>query len=209
MSVEVREEHGVAGARAGVERDASQARAADISARATGVRSRGLALVRDVRLLLIALWLGAAVFFSFAVAPSTFAVLPTHELAGRLVTRTLTIVNVGGFVISLALLASAPLFRRLARRRAFYAELSALALVALTTGVGHWIINARLLALRLSLGRPIDDVAQSDPVRVAFNSLHGYSVMALTLGMLAALAALLLISRRAAVSTSKVREDLS
>src|SRR5438067_2233687 len=54
----------------------------------------GLVIVRDVRLLLIAIWLGAAVGFSFAVAPSAFVVLPTHELAGNLVTRTLGIVNV-------------------------------------------------------------------------------------------------------------------
>lgn len=152
---------------------------------------------RDARLLLIAIWLGAAIFFSFAVAPSAFAVLPARELAGRLVTRTLAIVNVGGFIISTLLIMTAFLFRRFASRRAFYAELASLALVAITTGVGHWIINARLLALRVAMVRPIDEIAPDDPLRVAFNSLHGYSVVLLSVGMLSAAVALLLIARRA------------
>ena len=37
--------------------------------------------VSDVRLLLLGVWLGAAVFF-IAVAQSAFAVLPQRELAG-------------------------------------------------------------------------------------------------------------------------------
>jgi hypothetical protein len=159
-------------------------------------------LLRDVRLMLISLWLGAAVFFSAAVAPGAFAVLRArhvvnaNELAGTLVTRTLAIVNTSGFIISLFLLASAFLFRAGLRRRAFYAEACALALVALTTAVGQWIINARLLALRVAMGRPIDEVDLRDPLRAAFNDLHGYSVMALAIGILAAAAALLLIARR-------------
>jgi hypothetical protein len=169
-------------------------------ARERGALAR--ALLRDVRLMLIALWLGAAVFFSAAVAPSAFAVLRARhvmnasELAGTLVTRTLAIVNTSGFIISLLLLASAFLFRAGLKRRAFYAEACSLALVALTTAVGQWLINARLLALRMAMGRPIDEVDLRDPLRVAFNDLHGYSVIALAIGMLAAALALLLIARR-------------
>ena len=42
-------------------------------------------IVCDARLLLIGLWLGASVFFSFILAPSVFAVLPTRDLAGAVV----------------------------------------------------------------------------------------------------------------------------
>jgi hypothetical protein len=158
--------------------------------------SVGLNVLQDARLLLIALWLGAAVCFSFVVAPSAFAVLPARELAGNLVTRTLAVVNVAGCAISLVLLASAFIGCRSVTRRAWFVELTALALVALTTFVGHWLINARLLALRHAMGRPIDTVAADDPLRVAFNSLHGYSVAVLSVGMLAAAVALLAIARR-------------
>ena len=156
----------------------------------------------DVRLLLIALWLGAAVFFSAAVAPSVFGVLrgasvpQANHLAGTIVTQTLSVINTGGFIISLVLLISAFLFREAERQRALVTEVIALGIVAITTAMGQWGIAARMLALRSAMGRPIDEVPAGDSLRVAFNSLHGLSVMALGVGMLAALAALLLIARR-------------
>ncbi|HEX7997000.1 MAG TPA: DUF4149 domain-containing protein [Pyrinomonadaceae bacterium] len=172
------------------------------------VVGQGVALTRalaDVRLLLIALWLGAAVFFSAAVAPSVFGVLraasvpQANHLAGSIVTRTLAIINTGGFIISLVLIATAFLYRETARQRAFVTEIIALVVVAITTALGQWGIAARMLALRQAMGRPIDDVPAGDSLRVAFGSLHGLSVMALTLGMIAAIVALLLIARRGRV----------
>jgi hypothetical protein len=44
---------------------------------------------------------------------------------------------------------------------------------------------------------PIDQVAVDDPRRVAFNRLHGYSVTALSVAMIAALIAFLIIAYRA------------
>jgi uncharacterized membrane protein len=157
----------------------------------------------SVRVLLIALWLGAAVFFSAAVAPNVFAVLRSfhlpnaNEIAGTIVTRTLAIVNTGGFLIALLLLLTAFLFRRTVTRRALRAEAVSLLVLAIMTGLGQWVIAARMLMLRTAMGRPVDEVAQNDPLRVAFNSLHGYSVGALSVGMIAGIVALLLIARRA------------
>jgi hypothetical protein len=155
-------------------------------------------LLADVRLLLIALWLGGAVFFSFVVAPTAFRVLPTHEQAGVLVTRTISVVNVGGFVISLLLLATAFVEDRASgrSRRARAFELASLAVVAVACGIGHWIVAARMVALRASLGRPIDLVPLDDPARVAFNSLHGYSVALMCAGIIAGVVALLVVARR-------------
>lgn len=159
-------------------------------------------VVRDVRLLLLALWLGGAVFFSAAVAPAAFAVLRARgvpyasEAAGAIVTRTLSIINTGGFVIALLLLVSAFLFRREVARRALLAETIALALVGLATATGQWVIAARMVALRTAMGRPIDDVPVDDPLRLTFGAWHGYSVAALAVAIVAAAAALLLIARR-------------
>lgn len=159
-------------------------------------------VVRDVRLLLIALWLGGAVFFSATVAPTAFSVLRSrhvpyaNEAAGSIVTVTLSVVNTSGFVISLLLLLSAFLFRRRVKRRALLAETILLALVAVATAVGQWVIAARMLSLRAQMGVPIDDVAVDDPLRISFNNLHGYSVAALGVAIIAAAVALLLIARR-------------
>jgi hypothetical protein len=158
--------------------------------------------LRDVRLLLMALWLGGAVFFGATVAPSVFSVLRSrnvvyaNEAAGTIVTRTLSILNTSGFIIALLLLASALLFRRRVKRRALMVETISLIVVAIATGVGQWVIAARMLGLRAAMGRPIDDVAVDDPLRASFNSLHGYSVAALGVAIICAAVALLLIARR-------------
>jgi hypothetical protein len=164
-----------------------------IAPRATFLRG----LLHGARLLLVALWLGGAVFFSFVVAPTAFAVLPTHELAGALVTRTIAVVNVGGFVVSLLLLGTAFFDKDGATPRATrLAEVMSLVVIAVACGVGHWIVAARMVALRISMGRPIDAVAADDPARVVFNSLHGYSVGLMGAGVLAGVVALLAIARR-------------
>jgi hypothetical protein len=163
----------------------------------TSSRTFASRALEGVRLTLIALWLGGAVFFSFVVAPTAFAVLPTHELAGALVTRTIAVVNVGGFIVSLLLLATAFSGNRdKSRRAAHLVEVASLIVVAISCGVGHWIVAARMVALRALMGRPIDAVAANDPLRAAFNSLHGYSVALMGAGILAGLIALLLIGRR-------------
>jgi hypothetical protein len=169
--------------------------------RAAGALSEGwlkllTVVAANVRMLLVALWLGAAVFFSFAVAPSAFAVLPSRELAGAMVTRTLAVVNVGGLVVALFALLTTPLAVRAAGRFALWAQSAALVVLALVTAVGHWVIAARLAEMRAGMRGTIDALAQNDPARVAFNALHGYSVAALFVGMLAALAAFFVMARR-------------
>lgn len=153
-------------------------------------------IVCDIRLLMIALWLGSAVFFSFAVAPSVFATLPLRDLAGAVVQRTLMIINISGFIVGLFLLISAFVFRKSVKQLSFVFEIISLFILTVTSAIGQWVIAAEMRAMRLQMGRPIDELAQTDPLRVAFNSLHGYSVIVLTVGMVAAVIAFLLIARR-------------
>jgi len=51
-----------------------------------GKQHLGMKFFSDIRLLILAIWLGAAVFF-IGVAQSSFAVLPERELAGTVVNR--------------------------------------------------------------------------------------------------------------------------
>ena len=57
----------------------------------------------DIRLLILAIWLGAAIFFIF-VAQGAFAVLPQRELAGAVVNRSLAMLNYGGIGVAVLLL---------------------------------------------------------------------------------------------------------
>jgi hypothetical protein len=154
-------------------------------------------------LVLLAVWFGAALFFSAVVAPAAFGVLRSYglsnasEIAGAIVTRSLSVVNVAGFVVALLLLVMLFLRRGSAGRGSVIAEAICLGLIALGTGVGHWVIAARMRAIRAALELPIDQIAADDSRRIAFNSLHGYSVNALSLAMIAALVALVLMARGA------------
>ena len=147
------------------------------------------------------MWLGAALLFGAVVAPAAFGVLRSFdlpnasEIAGSIVTRTLSVINISGFVISLILLLTLILVRGSRSNRAFLLELICVAVLAVTTGVGHWLIAARMRALRTAMVLPIDQVALDDPRRLAFNSLHVYSVNALGIAMIASLVAIVLMAR--------------
>jgi hypothetical protein len=158
-------------------------------------------LINVSRLILLAAWFGAALFFGAVVAPAAFGVLRSfalpnaNEIAGSIVTRSLSVVNIGGFAIALLLLVTVILRRNYSSRLSFVLEGICLIVIALATGVGHWFIAARMRALRAAMVLPIDQIAGDDARRIAFNSLHGYSVNALSLAMIAALVAMVLMAR--------------
>lgn len=150
---------------------------------------------------MLACWFGAALFFGAVVAPAAFSVLRSfglpnaNEIAGSIVTRSLSVINIAGFLIALLLLVTAILRRNSSSRVSFIVECVCLGVIALATGAGHWLIAARMRALRAAMELPIDQIAANDPRRIEFSSLHGYSVNVLGLAMIAALVALVLMSR--------------
>ncbi len=158
--------------------------------------------IRQLRLLLLGLWLGAAIFFGAAVAPALFGVLRgadllnANELAGSIVTRLLAFINKGGFEIALFLFVTAFFVERNRRALARVAEVISLAIMAMMTGVSQWIISARMLELRRSMGMPIDQVSFADPRRTAFDSLHRYSVIVMGVAIVAGLVAFMIASWR-------------
>ena len=109
--------------------------------------------LKTISLLLLGLWLGAAVFFSVAVAPNVFGVLRGADLAnastlaGSIVTRLLSIINQGGFEIGLFVLIISFFATREQRPRRRWAEMLSLAIMAIMTGVGHWVVAARMAVL--------------------------------------------------------------
>ena len=153
------------------------------------------------RLILLACWFGAALFFGAVVAPAAFGVLRSfgltnaNEIAGSIVTRSLSAINIAGFLIALLLLLSLIVWRNSAGRVSFIVEGICLGVIGLATAVGHWVIAARMRALRAAMVLPIDQIAADDPRRLEFGALHGYSVNALGLAMIAALVALVLMAR--------------
>ena len=150
----------------------------------------------NVRLLLVALWLGAACFF-IAVAQSSFAVLPSRELAGSVVSRTLIILNLSGLVLGAILLLTSFIKQPEINRFRVWAERFSLLILVAACTVGQFVIGLWLSFIRAQIGRPIDEVAADDPLKIQFNTLHQYSVWILMAGMIAALLAFFLIAQKA------------
>ncbi len=151
--------------------------------------------ISDIRLLLLSIWLGSAVFF-IGVAQSAFAVLPQRELAGAVVNRTLSILNYAGIAIAVILILTSFIAAKGVNRASVWSERFLLLLIAATCAVGQFVIGFWLSMLRGQMGRPVDEVAVDDPLRIQFNNLHEWSVWVLMGGMAAALIAFFIISNR-------------
>src|ERR1035438_9435008 len=52
-----------------------------------------MSFVRYLMLLSLVIWIGGLIFFAFVLAPTVFAVLPTRQLAGNVVSRSLGIMH--------------------------------------------------------------------------------------------------------------------
>jgi hypothetical protein len=140
---------------------------------------------------LIAAWLGAAVFFSAVVAQAAFAVLPTRTLAGALVGRVLPVLFYSGMVLGAVVWTM-----EAAWGRGWLSSRAIAAVVALAScAVAQFVVGVRIEQVRAAIGGPIDALAVDDARRVAFGRLHAFSVGWLGVGMVASLVALVLAMR--------------
>lgn len=144
-------------------------------------------LTAFIEALLLGVWLGSMIFFSFAVAPSAFSVLPTREMAGAMVTSTIGKVEILGLVIGPLLLLIHAANWRSTGLSAFIKALQAvlILLMVASAGLSRFWISPAMVSLRAGMGGHIDDVPLNDPMRVQFNDLHHYSVALMGSAMIA------------------------
>lgn len=161
----------------------------------------------DIRLLILSLWLGGSVYF-IGAAQAAFAVLPQRELAGAVVSRDLSILNYAGMGIAVALLLSS--FVGSSRMNSFWmwVERFLLVILASACAVGEFVIGFWLSSIRMQLGRPIDEVASGEPLKLQFDLLHQWSVWVLVAGMAAALIAFFIIANRKLSTAAKTDDDI-
>lgn len=146
----------------------------------------GLQFLAFAEFLLLGVWLGSMMFFSFAVAPSAFAVLPSRHFAGLMVGSTLVKVEVIGLAIGSLLLLLQILKTRTPAAGVKLNSVLLVVMLAATAALYFWISPA-MNSLRLAMGNEIDSVPVTDPLRVQFNDLHQYSVRLMGTAILAGL----------------------
>ena len=146
-----------------------------------------------LQLSVLVVWLGAAFFFSAAVAPALFAVLPSRALAGDVVGRLLPPIFYSGIVVGLLVMVTQ--WRANDGWRWRGREAAAFVTV-LSCAIAQLFIAPRIQRVRDDIPGPIEVLAINDPRRVAFGRLHGASVAWLGVAMLAALVAAVVAGRR-------------
>jgi len=133
-----------------------------------------LSILRFIRLLSLALWLGSIFFFAAVLAPTAFSVLPSRTMAGQMVSHSLFSLHWIGIACGLVFLLTCMLLAMLQGDSAFHArDLLLVAMMAITL-YAHFGIERHMETLRTQMGL-VENVPHEDARRIEFNRLHVWS----------------------------------
>jgi hypothetical protein len=153
-------------------------------------------ILRFVQVFALGTWLGSIFYFSAAVAPGAFRVLPSQDLAGLLVEFTLRRLHTVGVIAGLLFLiasAAMALTSTGAGKRLVLPVAGVLVMVVLTIVSQHMVIR-RMNVLRREMGSVVE-TPPDNPRRVEFDRLHRVSVQLEGATLLIGVAALFLTVR--------------
>jgi hypothetical protein len=135
-----------------------------------------MSFLRFLMFLSLIVWIGGLIFFP-VVAQTAFSVLPTRNLAGMIVGRSLTILHWMAIASGIIFLISSLIYNRLttSSMHAFGARHILICLMLLLTLISQFGIIPRMNALKASMPAEIDAVPLDNPARVQFDALHIWS----------------------------------
>ena len=148
--------------------------------------------LRFLMFLSLVVWLGGLIFFAFVVAPTVFSpgLLPTRQLAGSIVGRSIDRLHYMAIVSGIVFLTTSMLYSRMAsgNARPLAARHVLIVLMLLLTVISQFAISPKMHAIRAEVGI-IDDLPPDNPLRMEFDRLHMWSekfeVAVLLLGLVA------------------------
>jgi uncharacterized membrane protein len=158
-----------------------------------------MSILRFVMLLSLVVWVGGIIFFAFVLAPTVFhpGILPSRQLAGAVVSRSLGILHWMGLACGLVFVGTSLIESQVLNGFAapFAARNLLVYAMILLTLVSVFLISTRMLELRNDMVF-IDNVPHDDARRVEFNRLHVWSTRLEGAVLLFGLAVIFLTSRR-------------
>lgn len=121
-------------------------------------------------LLALIVWIGGIIFFAFVLAPTLFTVLPSPQMAGNVVSPTLTKLHCIGLVSGAVFLICSLLYDRIryARFRLFTTANLLIVVMLILTAISQFSITPRMRELRSSNMNSVSAHAE-------FDSLHAWS----------------------------------
>lgn len=158
-----------------------------------------MSIVRFLILLSLVVWIGGIVFFAFVLAPTVFhpGILPSRQLAGAVVSRSLGILHWMGLACGVTFLMMS-IIDSLAVNgvpAVFSARNLLVCAMIVLTLISMFAISTRMLDLRNQMVF-IDNVPHDDARRVEFNRLHVWSTRLESAVLLLGMAVIALTSRR-------------
>ena len=151
-----------------------------------------MSFLRFLMLLSLVVWLGGLIFFAFVLAPTVFSpgLLPSRQMAGSIVGRSLDRLHYVAIVSGTVFLIASMLYSRIAsgNARPLAARHVLIVLMLLLTVISQFAISPEMHAIRAEAG-VIDDLPPDNPRRMEFDRLHVWSekfeVAVLLLGLVA------------------------
>ena len=158
-----------------------------------------MSFIRFLMLLSLVVWIGGLIFFAFVLAPTVFhpGVLPTRQLAGNVVNRSLGILHWMAICCGLVFAVTSMVESRVVNGTAepfATRHLLIYGMIVLTL-IGMFGVSAKMQVLRQQMA-VIDDVPQDDARRIEFNRLHVWSTRIEGTVLVMGLALLFLTARR-------------
>lgn len=145
------------------------------------------------QIVICGLWLGGGILFAAVVAPAAFAVLPNTTLAGDLVGRVLPVVLWSGMAVFAAVMVLGAWTDAASR---FKPRVLAGAIGGTACMIAEFVVDTMIARVQARIHGPVDALAATNPLRVAFGQLHLLSVVLFGIAMLSALAILVIAVRR-------------
>ena len=158
-----------------------------------------MSFLRFLMLLSLVIWMGGLIFFAFVLAPTVFnpSILPTRQLAGNVVNRSLGILHGMAIVCGIVFAITSMLNCRAidGAPHPFAPRHILVYLMLILTLVSMFGISPKMQVLRGQMA-VIDEVPHDDARRVEFNRLHVWSTRVEGTVLLLGLAVLFLTARR-------------
>jgi uncharacterized protein DUF4149 len=151
------------------------------------------AILRFLQFLSLGCWLGGIIFF-IVFTQGIFFVMPTKDLAGVVVGYSLARLHILGIVSGCVYLIATAALEKSVSVLVRPAALLVFVMILCTMASQYGVI-VKMDALRAQMGS-VDATPATNPLRVAFDRLHLYSVRLESAVLLSGLAALFLTARQ-------------
>jgi uncharacterized membrane protein len=137
-----------------------------------------MAFLRFLMVLSLAVWIGGLIFFAFVLAPTAFSpgLLPSRQLAGLIVGRSLDGLHFIAIVSGIVFLIASMVYSRMATGniRPLGARHVLIVLMLMLTVISQFGITPKMHAIRAEVGA-IDNAPLDNPLRMEFDRLHAWS----------------------------------